>query len=73
MSSIKGVVPLPPDWKEALIFDYITYTGNPSDPVKFDPRNWTFVKNSSDLMQICCAEPLNKEQLERIAKKFGQK
>ncbi|MEM0203666.1 MAG: hypothetical protein QXO16_07530 [Archaeoglobaceae archaeon] len=70
LSSIQGVVPLPPDWRSAMYFEYLTYVGNPSNPVKPEPWNWTYVKNSSDLMQMCCAEPLTKEQIEKLAKEF---
>ena len=73
ISTVRGVIPLPPDWKNALKFDYITYIGNPSNPVKPEPYNWTFVKDSSDVMQICCAEPLTKEQIQKLAKEFGKK
>jgi hypothetical protein len=73
MSSVKGVVPLPPDWKDALKFDYITYIGDPSNPVKPEPYNWTYLKSSSDAMQICCAEPLTRDQIEKLAKEFGKK
>ncbi|MDI9646699.1 MAG: cytochrome c3 family protein [Archaeoglobales archaeon] len=73
ISSIKGIVPLPENWKSALVFDYITYIGDPSSPVKPEPWNWTFVKNESDLMQICCAEPLTDEQIKKLAKEFGKK
>lgn len=73
LQSIKGVVPLPEDWKKALKFDYIIYIGNPSNPVKPEPYNWTYIGGESEVMQICCAEPLNEEQIQKLAKEYGKR
>ncbi|MDK2795064.1 MAG: hypothetical protein PWQ58_263 [Archaeoglobaceae archaeon] len=73
LQSIKGVVPLPEDWKKALKFDYITYIGDPSNPVKPEPYNWTYIGSESEVMQICCAEPLNEEQIQKLATEYGKR
>ncbi|MCS7129793.1 MAG: cytochrome c3 family protein [Archaeoglobaceae archaeon] len=72
LSTIRGVVPLPEDWRSALKFDYITYIGAPSNPVKPEPYNWTFLSNESEVMQIYAAEPLNEEQIKKLAKEIGK-
>jgi len=59
----KGVIPVPPDWKDSLQFDFVTYDGDPSDPVVVDPSMWSFLKTGADLVDMPYGEPLSEEQM----------
>ncbi|MDW8141515.1 MAG: hypothetical protein RMJ90_04445 [Candidatus Bipolaricaulota bacterium] len=61
----KGIIPIPPDWKTALQFDFVDYKGDPAKP-ETDPAKWVFLKSGADLMQMLYAEPLTKEQIEKL-------
>ncbi|MCX8172464.1 MAG: cytochrome c3 family protein [Archaeoglobaceae archaeon] len=73
LTTIKGVVPLPQDWRTALKFDYITYIGDPSNPVRPEPHNWTLIGNHSEVMQLFLAKPLTEEQIKKLQKEFGKR
>jgi hypothetical protein len=42
----KGILPIPEDWQTALQFDFVRFTGDPSDPIDNpgDPTKWEFMK-----------------------------
>lgn len=61
----RGVIPIPPDWREAMQFDFIQYLRHPALP-EDDPGQWAFLKSGADLMQMMYAEPLNTEQMKRL-------
>ncbi|RMF70520.1 MAG: T9SS C-terminal target domain-containing protein [Calditrichaeota bacterium] len=64
----QGVIPVPPDWRDALRFDFVNYTGDVTDPVKpFDPTKWTFLKSGADTTQILYAQPLTADQMAKLA------
>jgi len=65
LTTITGVVPVPPDWQTAFTFDHVTYTGDPANPVT-DPNAWTFAKSGTDLRQMLFAEPLTAEQMAKL-------
>jgi nitrate reductase cytochrome c-type subunit len=71
LSNATGVVPVPPDWRSALMLDFMTYTGNASDP-KTDPNAWAFLKSGTDLQQMLFAQPLTKEQMEKLKQNYGK-
>ncbi len=60
-----GVIPVPPDWKTALLFDFVNYTGDITKP-ETDPTKWVFLKSGADLMQMLYGDPLTKEQIEKL-------
>ena len=62
----QGVIPVPPDWQEALLFDFLDYTGDPASS-ETDPEAWVFLKHGADLMQMLYAEPLTEEQMQKLA------
>jgi hypothetical protein len=66
----KGVIPVPPDWSYRLKFDQITYVGKPDDEVPGypaeDPENWTYVGNIPNRTNIFAAQPLTREQMEKL-------
>ncbi|MDZ7292123.1 MAG: T9SS type A sorting domain-containing protein [candidate division KSB1 bacterium] len=64
----KGVIPVPPDWKQALQLDFVNYTGNVTDATSpLDPTKWVFIKSGADLSQILYAEPLTAAQMQKLA------
>ena len=64
----QGVIPVPPDWQQALEFDFVDYTGDVNDPTKpFDPTKWEFLKSGADLSQMLFAEPLTAEQMQKLS------
>jgi hypothetical protein len=63
-----GVIPIVPDWQSALQFDFLTYTGSPSDPVN-GPANlplWDYLKTGADGSHIVYGTPLTAEQMEHL-------
>jgi hypothetical protein len=64
----EGVIPVPPDWQQALKVDFATYTGNVTDPLKpFDPEKWIFQESGADASHMLYAEPLTFEQMDKLA------
>lgn len=70
-STVTGVVPVPPDWRTALTIDFMTYKGDAADP-KTDPKAWAFLKHGTDSRQMLFAQPLTKEQIERLKQNYGK-
>lgn len=68
LSGPQGVIPVPPDWQEALQFDFLDYTGDPTSG-ETDPEAWVFLKHGADLMQMLYGEPLTEEQMEKLSEK----
>jgi len=66
LDTVKGVVPIPKDWKQALQFDFADFAGDITKPGQRD--KWVFLKQGADLSQMMdeYAEPLTKEQLESL-------
>jgi hypothetical protein len=63
-----GVIPIPEDFSTALIFDWVTYSGDPSTPVaETDPNDWTFLKDTTDLTQMLFGLPLTADQMDALA------
>ncbi|MDZ7411367.1 MAG: T9SS type A sorting domain-containing protein [candidate division KSB1 bacterium] len=62
-----GVVPVPPDWRQALKFDFVTYTGDPTLPT--DPTKWVYLKSVADTAQMLSqyAQPLTPAQMAKLA------
>jgi hypothetical protein len=58
----KGVIPVPPDWKEALQFDFVQYDGDPEDPAT-DPGNWSYLKTGADMVDMPFGQPLTESQM----------
>jgi hypothetical protein len=61
-----GVVPMPLDYQSTFKMDFITYNGNPSDPV-VSSKNWSYIgEDTWDGHQMFFATPLNKVQMAKI-------
>jgi hypothetical protein len=64
----QGVIPVPPDWQQALQLDFATYTGNTTDPLKpFDATKWVYQETGADGSHMLYAEPLTAEQMDKLA------
>jgi predicted CXXCH cytochrome family protein len=61
----QGIVPIPFDYSVSFKKDYLTYTGNVSDPVA-PSKKWAVVKDYADLFQIIYCSPLSKVQMAKI-------
>ena len=66
LDQVQGIVPIPPDWAQALQFDFANFTGDVTQPDQKD--KWVFLKKGADLTQMLqtVAAPLSKEQLAKL-------
>ncbi len=62
---LTGVVPMPEDYQRSFKMDFITYNGDPHDPVG-PSKNWSFVKGEWDGHQMFFATPLTTEQMANL-------
>lgn len=63
----KGVIPVPPDWTGALVFDHLTYLGDPRTPLtQTDPALWDFLKSETDLTHMPFGEGLSQKQMDAL-------
>ena len=60
-----GVVPIPADWKTALKFDFVTYTGDVNN-LTSDPTKWQFLKSAVDNAHMYFAEPLDDATMAKL-------
>jgi hypothetical protein len=60
-----GVVPIPADWKKALKFDFVTYTGDVNN-LKSDPAKWQYLKSTADNAHMYFAEPLDDATMAKL-------
>lgn len=62
-----GVIPVPPDWQTALLFDFLDWTGDPTTPIAdTDPTLWEFLEATPDGTQMLFGEPLTAEQIDAL-------
>ena len=68
LSGPSGLIPIPPDWKESLLYDYARYI--PEDLSATDPpfvaENWEKLEPAEELRQMLFATPLTAEQMESL-------
>jgi hypothetical protein len=62
LSWLQGIVPITVDYNKSFKTDYIQYNGNPSDPLG-PSKNWSFVKETSDMFQVLYCTPLTTSQM----------
>jgi predicted CXXCH cytochrome family protein len=65
MSNLTGIVPLPIDYKYSFKMDFLTYNGDPNDPVA-PSKNWSVVKEDVDGFALRYCTPLTKSQMAKI-------
>jgi hypothetical protein len=64
LSWLHGVVPMPADYQESFRMDFLTYTGDTSDPPPGDPNLWTGIgEDTWDGHQMFFATPLTLDQM----------
>ncbi|MEA3278961.1 MAG: hypothetical protein U9Q81_27445 [Pseudomonadota bacterium] len=70
----QGVIPVPPDWEDALLFDFAYYLGEPTDPVVKDPEGttWDHLEPETVGMHMPYGTPLTEEQMDRLQFGGGQ-
>jgi len=63
-----GVIPITQDWKTALEFAHVDYTGNATDPIDKDANLplWDFLKNTTDGSHIVFGSPLTQAQMDAL-------
>jgi hypothetical protein len=61
----QGIVPITPDFSRSLKMDYLTYNGNPDDPIA-PSKNWSIVSENANLYQIEYCTPLTAAQMDAI-------
>ncbi len=64
----KGVIPIPQDWKTALRFVFLNYTGAATDAINAVDNLplWDFLKNTADGAHAPFGEPLTPEQMNKL-------
>jgi hypothetical protein len=65
LSTLTGVVPLPVDYKYAFKMDFLTYNGDPNDPVA-PSKNWSYIKEDVDGFALRYCTPLTASQMQKI-------
>jgi hypothetical protein len=67
LSYLHGVIPLPVDYKYSVKMDFITYNGDPNDPI-VPSKNWSLIKEDVDGFQLPSeyATPLTTAQMDAL-------
>lgn len=65
LSWLNGIVPIPADYLTSFKMDFLTYNGDPNDPV-VPSKNWSFIGNEADGFQLLYATPLTPDQMAAI-------
>jgi len=60
-----GIVPIPSDWKKALKFDFVTYTGDVNN-LTSDATKWEFLKSTIDNSHMYFAAPLDDATMAKL-------
>jgi hypothetical protein len=64
---IKGVVPVPNDYRETLRMEFMTFDGDPAAPPGPDAGPWSPIgKDSPDGSQLFFATPMTTDQMEKL-------
>jgi len=70
---IQGVVPIPPDWRQAFKLDFVNYKGR-LDTSFTDPTQWEYVETGADSTQNPgYIIPLSAEQMQKLSMVVGVK
>jgi hypothetical protein len=64
---IKGVIPVPEDYRTTLTIDFVTFDGDPAAPAGPDAGPWSPIgKNLPDGSQLLFASALTREQMQEL-------
>jgi hypothetical protein len=63
-----GIIPVPPDWQEALLFDFAYYLGLATDGISMDPlgTTWGVLEPETVGKHMPYGTPLTEEQMNRL-------
>jgi len=69
-----GIIPVPPDWRKALLFDFVYYLGDVTDPVVKDPAGttWGVLEPETVKMHMPYGTPLTAEQMDKLISGGGK-
>ena len=70
-----GIIPVPPDWQEALLFDFAYYyLGDATDPIVKDPGGvtWSVLEPETVRAHMPFGTPLTQEQMDKLTSGGGQ-
>ena len=67
LSYLKGIVPMPEDYKRSWKMDFLTYTGDVSNPMSGADKRWAKIgKDTWDGHQMFFATPLSRVQMAKL-------
>jgi len=67
LSYLKGIVPMPADYQQSWKMDFLTYTGDVSNPMSGADKQWVKIgKDTWDGHQMFFATPLTKVQMAKL-------
>ena len=63
-----GIIPVPPDWQDALLFDFAYYLNSATDPITKDPDGitWGALEPGTVGMHMPYGAPLTVEQMDKL-------
>ena len=63
-----GIIPVPPDWEQALLFDFAYYLGSVTDAILPDPEGamWGVLEPQTVDMHMPYGTPLSEEQMNKL-------
>jgi hypothetical protein len=65
ISTLTGIIPMPIDYKYSFKMDFLTYLGDPNDPVA-PSKNWSVVKETADGFVLRYCTPLTTAQMNAL-------
>ena len=65
LSTLTGIIPMPSDWQRSLKLDYLTYNGDPNDPIA-PSKNWSLIDDVTDGSHMLYATPLTNSQMNAL-------
>ena len=71
-----GIIPIPPDWQEALLFDFAYYLHSPTDGIEQDPNavNWGVLDLDPEGVgkHMPYGTPLTQDQMDKLISGGGK-
>ena len=63
-----GIIPVPPDWQDAMLFDFAYYLGAPTDPIVQDPSGttWSVLDPQTVGRHMPYGTPLTEAQMNKL-------
>jgi hypothetical protein len=71
-----GIIPVPPDWEQALLFDFAYYLGGVTDPIEPNPDGTLWgvleLEPATVQMHMPYGTPLTQDQMDKLISGGGQ-